>query len=79
MRLLTCPVSNEEKFEDTKGVIRSHKPKKDRQCQDQNKKRTKGQTIKYKTFTHFTFSLMHIFYIFLNEFQLNQYLQMTTD
>ena len=42
MRLLDRPVSNEEKFEDTKGVIRSHKWK-DRQYHDQNKKGQKDK------------------------------------
>ena len=77
MRLLDSPDSNEEKFEDIKGIIRSHKSKKDRQCHDENKKRTKEQSMKNNTFTHFT--LMRIFNIFLYEFQLKQYLQMTTD
>jgi len=35
-----------EKFEDTKGLIRSRKSKKDRQHNDQKKK---GQTMIYKT------------------------------
>jgi hypothetical protein len=78
VRLLDCPDSNEDKFEETKGVIRSRKSKKDRQYHDQNKKGQKDK-LKYNTFTHFTFSLMRIFYIFLYEFQLSQYLQMTTD
>jgi len=41
-------VLSKEKFEDTKGVIRIRKSKKDRQHNDQ-KKRTKGQTTIYKT------------------------------
>ena len=43
MRLLDSPDSNEEKFEDIKGIIRSHKSKKDRQCHDQNKKGQKDK------------------------------------
>ena len=38
-----------EEFEDTKGVIRIRKSKKDSQHNDQ-KKRTKGQTTIYKTY-----------------------------
>jgi hypothetical protein len=43
VRLLDRPDSNEEKFEDTKGVIRSYKPKEDRQYHDQNKKGQKDK------------------------------------
>jgi hypothetical protein len=39
----------EEEFDDTKGVIISRKSKKDRQCNGQKKKKTKGQTTIYKT------------------------------
>jgi hypothetical protein len=38
----------QEEFEDTKGVIRIRKSKKDKQHNDK-KKRTKGQTTIYKT------------------------------
>jgi hypothetical protein len=37
VRLLDHPDSNEEKFVDAKGVLRSHKSKEDRQYHDQNK------------------------------------------
>ena len=40
-----CIFSTQEKFEDTKGVIRSHKSKKNRQHNDQNKKKTRRQTM----------------------------------
>ena len=40
----------EEEYEDTKGVIRIHKSKKDRQHNGQ-KKSTKEQTTIYKTHT----------------------------
>jgi hypothetical protein len=39
----------QKEFEDTKGVIRIRKSKKNRQHNDQ--KRTKGQTTIYKTYT----------------------------
>ena len=40
-----------EEFEDTKGVIRIRKSKKDRQHNGPKKKSTKGQTTIYKTYT----------------------------
>ena len=40
-----------EEFEDTKGVIRIRKSKKDRQHYDKKKKSTNGQTTIYKTYT----------------------------
>jgi hypothetical protein len=39
-----------EEFEDTKGVIRIRKLKKDRQHNGQNKKKTKGKTTSYKAY-----------------------------
>jgi len=47
-QLISVDCSFQDRFEDTKGVIRSRKSKKDGQYNDQ-KKRTKGQTIIYKT------------------------------
>jgi hypothetical protein len=41
----------EEELEDTKGVIIIRKSKKDRQRNSQKKKRTKGQTTIYKTYS----------------------------
>jgi len=41
--------SHSEEFEDTKGVVRIRKSKKDRQHTGQQK-RTKGQTTIYKTY-----------------------------
>jgi hypothetical protein len=38
-----------ERFEDTKGVIRSRKPKKDRLCNGQ--KKNKEKTMMYKRYT----------------------------
>jgi hypothetical protein len=41
-----------EYVEDTKGIIRIRKSKKNRQHNDQKKKTTKGQTTIYKTKTY---------------------------
>jgi hypothetical protein len=41
----------QEELEDTKGVIRTHVSKKNRQHNGQKKKKTKGQTMIYKTYT----------------------------
>jgi hypothetical protein len=41
----------QEELEDTKGVIRTHVSKKNRQHNGQKKKKTKGQTTIYKTYT----------------------------
>jgi len=38
-------------FEDSKGVIRIRKSKKDKQHNGQKKEKTKGQTTIYKTYT----------------------------
>ena len=40
-----------QKFEDTKGVIRSRESMKYRQCNGQKETRTKGQTTMYITYT----------------------------
>ena len=42
-------IQMQEKFKDIKGVIRSRKSKKDRQDNDQEKKKQKGQITIYKT------------------------------
>ena len=42
-------IYTDEKFEDTKEVIRSRKLKTDRQYNGQKKKKTKGQTMIYTT------------------------------
>ena len=45
------PILPEEEFEDTKGVVRIHNSKKDRQHNGGKRKSTKGQTTIYKTYT----------------------------
>ena len=47
---VSLPDVGREEFEDTKGVIRTRKSKKDRQYTGQ-KRRTKRQTTIYKTYT----------------------------
>jgi len=47
-----CLIDREEDFEDTKGVIKIRKSKKNRQHNGKKKKKgTKGQTTIYKSYT----------------------------
>jgi hypothetical protein len=49
LRVTNCDITIIEEFEDTKGVIRIHISKKNRQHNDQ-KKKYKGQTTIYKAY-----------------------------